>query len=210
MSWIVSGWFSMDHGRLFSVPVATKEQKLAVQGLALNEASVQVDVEALTHYQGAHELTLHSFGSEARVVAKTQTGVMRTSLLKPEYVMHVVDAAFPGVAILDYGIVRDGDTYTDLREGRLAPGTVRVKLSDANETWLHVDPYSGEIVSVIDSSRRAYRWLFNGMHSLDIPGLVDKRPLWDAVMLVLLSCGLITSLTAVVVGLKRLSRMVSR
>ena len=96
-----------------------------------------------------------------------------------------------------------GDTYTALREGTLPSGTIRVELSDKKETWVHIDGRSGEILSVIDSSRRLYRWLYNGLHSLDFPGLANRRPLWDIVMLVLLFTGFVTSSTGVVIGTKR-------
>jgi hypothetical protein len=52
--------------------------------------------------------------------------------------------------------------------------------------------------------------LFNGLHSLDVPGLVERRPLWDLVMLLLLSSGLLASVTGVVVGSKRLIRTLTR
>ena len=89
-------------------------------------------------------------------------------------------------------------------------GTIRVELSDPGESWFHVDPRSGQVISVVDRSRRVYRWLYNGLHSLDIPGLVNRRPLWDAVMLALLLAGFVASVTGVVIGLKRLRRSFSR
>ena len=100
-------------------------------------------------------------------------------------------------------IVPSDDTYTKLREGSLPSGTVRVEMSDSSQTWVHIDGRSGEILSVLDRSRRVYRWLYNGMHSLDIPGLVDTRPLWDVLMLVLLLSGFAASSTGVVIGIKR-------
>jgi len=46
--------------------------------------------------------------------------------------------------------------------------------------------------------------VFNGLHSLDFPGLVNRRPLWDVVMVLLLTLGFAFSVTAVVIALKRL------
>ena len=124
-------------------------------------------------------------------------------MLEPNRVSAVVSSAFPKANIEKWSIVPPGDTYTALREGTLPQGTIRVELSDKGETWLHIDSRSGEILSVIDRSRRLYRWLYNGLHSLDIPGLANRRPLWDIVMLVLLLAGFITSSTGVVIGMKR-------
>jgi uncharacterized iron-regulated membrane protein len=81
---------------------------------------------------------------------------------------------------------------------------MRITLDDPSATWVHLDGMTGEIVSVMDRSRRAYRWWFNGLHSLDFPGLVQRRPVWDVVMLILLAAGFAFSLTGVVIGVRRL------
>jgi hypothetical protein len=62
----------------------------------------------------------------------------------------------------------------------------------------------------MDRSRRLYRWLFNGLHSLDVPGLVEERPLWDFIMLLLLMIGFTGSLTGVVVASRRLIKNVQQ
>ena len=158
-----------------------------MQGLPLNDAIARVSVEMLAHYQNAREITFHAFGGSEVVVAKNERGVFETAAHDPESVARVVALAFPDTTVLRHGVVPVGDTYTYLREGQLPSGTVRVELADSGRSWLHIDVHSGEILSVMDRSRRAYRWLFNGLHSLDVPGLVDKKPLWHAVMLLLLS-----------------------
>ena len=210
VSWIVSGWLSMDHGRLFSVPTPTAEQLSALRGVSLREATGSVSTVRLSSYRSARELTIHAFGGRAVIVARNEHGALGAPALVPESVASVVESAFPHVPVASYGTVPAGDTYTSLREGGLPTGAIRVVLDDPGETWLHIDNRSGEILSVIDRSRRVYRWAFNGLHSLDIPGLVDRRPLWDAVMLTLLIAGLAVSGTGVVIGFRRAIRMMSR
>ena len=114
-----------------------------------------------------------------------------------------MDDAFPDISIDSWGVVQSNDTYTDLLEGSLPSGTIRIELSDPAKTWLHIDNRSGEILMVMDSSRRVYRWLYNGLHSLDFPGLSNSRPLWDVLMIVLLSAGFMASMTGVVLGVRR-------
>lgn len=210
VSWIVSGWLSMDHGRLFSESTPTAAQVLAVRGGTLADVAAKVSIEQLARHEAARELSLHAFGGRPIVVARNLQGVIDTAELEPTQAAEVVGAAMHGGKIEGHSIVPDRDTYTHLREGRLPPGTIRVELADANESWVHVDRHAGEILSVLDSSRRLYRWLFNGLHSLDFPGLADRRPLWDATMLALLAAGFVASSTGVVIGLKRLLKTVSR
>ena len=88
--------------------------------------------------------------------------------------------------------------------------TLRIVLDDSDETWVHVNLYGGRIISVMNKSRRMYRWLFNGIHSLDLPGLVTKRPLWDVLMILLMILGFIFSLTGIVLAYKRLTNVPMR
>ena len=117
-----------------------------------------------------------------------------------------VRAAWPNSEITELFAPQPDDSYGHLREGSLPPSAIRVVLDDADETWLHIDGSNGQILSVMDRSRRVYRWLFNGLHSLDFPGFVDRRPAWDMVMLSLLCLGFAFSVTAVMLGQKRLKR----
>ena len=115
--------------------------------------------------------------------------------------------ALPQVELDSWYVVPEKGIYIDLREGSLTAATIRVESSDLNRTWLLIDRYSGQIISVIDSSRHFHRWLHNDLHSVDFSGIADRRPLWDAVMLVLLMGGLVVSITGVVIGMRRLESL---
>jgi uncharacterized iron-regulated membrane protein len=81
---------------------------------------------------------------------------------------------------------------------------VRVEFNDAAKSWFHLDPATGQIIDRSTDGSRAYRWLFNGLHSLDWPWLAKRRPLWDIVVCLLLTTGLFLSLTGVWLSWKRL------
>jgi hypothetical protein len=118
--------------------------------------------------------------------------------------INALKAAWPGVNIQSTQRPEKFDIYGQLRESSLPPNTLRIILSDPMQTWIHIDMDSGQIVSVMNRSRRLYRWLFNGLHSLDFPGLANHRPLWDVLILSMLAGGFFFSITGVVVGWKRL------
>ena len=204
VSWIVSGWLSMDHGRLFSSPSPTNEVAAAVRGGSYGAVSGKASIADLSTYPPAMEFSFHAFDGVPIIVGKTVKGPFTLSALDPDLVAKVVDKAFSGGSVQRWGFVSPNDIYTQLREGQLPEKTIRVELSDPHKTWVHIDGRSGEILSIMDQSRRIYRWLFNGLHSLDVPGLADKRPLWDILMLALLLAGSAASLTSVVLGLKRI------
>ena len=105
----------------------------------------------------------------------------------------------------------DYDQYYYSHHQRWRPLPVlRVRFDDANATWFHVDLITGELISQLTETGRAKRWLYNGLHSLDFRFLIDNRPVWDAVVIVLCSAGFLFSSTAVIVSWRRLLRIRKR
>ncbi|MSO51799.1 MAG: hypothetical protein EXQ51_05180 [Acidobacteria bacterium] len=82
----------------------------------------------------------------------------------------------------------------------------RVKFDDPEATWLYADPRSGSLVAKEERLSRVERWLYQGLHSLDFPFLYYSRPAWDAVVIALSAGGFVISLTAVVLGWRRVRR----
>lgn len=80
----------------------------------------------------------------------------------------------------------------------------RVELADPQQTWLHVDAATGRLLGRLDTSRRAERWLYNGLHSWDLNWLLAHRPVWDIAMLAALLLGSWFSVTSVVLAWRRL------
>ena len=81
---------------------------------------------------------------------------------------------------------------------------LRLRFNDPQATWLHIDPTTGDILELLDMSRRWYRILFNALHSLDFPLLLAYRPVWDLVVITLCGLGLTLSVTAVAIAWRRL------
>ena len=80
----------------------------------------------------------------------------------------------------------------------------RVRYDDPNQTWLHIDPTTGQVLNELDSYQRAERWLFALLHSWDWLPLLQNRPLWDIFMLVLAAGGLALSATGIWIAGHRL------
>ena len=71
---------------------------------------------------------------------------------------------------------------------------------------VYVDGDDGRLLTVMDSSRAAYAWIYYGLHSFNFPDLARHPWLRYGVVLVLLLGGFLFSLTGVVLGWKRLRR----
>ena len=217
--WIFSGWLSMDHGRLFSIPDPTAQQVADVRGITLTEALSQAQALDFARFNGIREFEFTAFNEQAFVVARS----LGASELIPIGSSHIADQAYlisaaelaasrawPDNNVRDSYLVPADDIYGHLREGSLGERTLRLILDDPDETWVHVNLNDGRLISVMDDSRRMYRWLFNGIHSLDFPGLVNLRPLWDVIMIVLMTIGFIFSFTGIAIAYKRVARALNK
>jgi hypothetical protein len=76
------------------------------------------------------------------------------------------------------------------------------------DTWYEIDGATGALLTQMDSSRRAYRWLFGRLHTLDFPMLQSRPMLRSTIIVALCLCGLAFSLTGVVLAWRRLGKSV--
>ena len=81
---------------------------------------------------------------------------------------------------------------------------------DPGHTWVYLDAATGQVALSIDSTQRVGRWLFNFLHSWDVPALLSPGQGWAriAVLIALSTGGLLLSATAVAIAARRLRRMV--
>jgi hypothetical protein len=207
LTWIFSGWLSMDHGRLFSrgKPAATESVNFA--GAAAWEKLSAREI-SLAPVQ-AREIEWFAF--DGRVYRRERLG-LTSQLLSPagevsvagrEFLRsdeataaarHLAADCLPAVA------VNANDDYPVVSVMPIAP----VYRSICGDVWFHVDGANGAMLEKLDASRRAYRWAYAALHTLDFPALT-ARPLLRTVLIVTLcGFGLAFSLTAVVIAWRRL------
>jgi hypothetical protein len=62
----------------------------------------------------------------------------------------------------------------------------RIDLPDAPRHALYFDAETGVLQAQVDENARAYRWI-EGFHRVDLLPVLRKRPLWDLLVLVLLT-----------------------
>ena len=213
-TWIFSGWLSMDHGRLFSKPDPRINQIKNFRSISIAEATANVSIEAIKSLGKFSEGEIFAMGGKTYFMTRNATEQKLYEPLNSNFpsaikfkeieVVNAVKEAWPSSEIQSTERLEEADTYGKLRERSLPSNTLRVILADSLQTWVHVDMESGKIVSIMDKSRRQYRWLFNGLHSLDFPGLANHRPAWDVVIFLLLGIGFLFCVTGIVVGMKRL------
>ncbi len=80
----------------------------------------------------------------------------------------------------------------------------RTILADEQRTHLYVSPTTGSF-RIVDRDGRCARWWQDGLHALDFPGL-QRRPLWDAMVLLLLAGVTVSCITGSWMAIQRIRR----
>jgi len=212
--WIVSGWLSMDHGRLFSRGEPTSAMASRVQGLSLASIAAAAPREALQSAGSASEIEFAAIAGHPFIVARTNaaaasrviwldgSGQSPSSQIPAELLLAGVRAAWPGEVVTDRGAVTPSDLYGLAESMPAGTRVFRTEGTAAVDSYL--DPVSGRLLVVMDASRRAYAWSYYALHTLKFPGLANHPTRRRIVILALLTFGFLFSLTGAVVGISRL------
>lgn len=214
LTWIFSGWVSMDHGLLFSRGMMSQSQATAYAGLAPPQAAGAVSLEQVDAALPATEMEIVALAGASYLLARDRDGTRVTtpsggpaeSALPTAAILAATQAAFPGIDVSRPISIPQDDVYARVRSSDGVGGHgLRMVLQDQAASWVYVNPESGRVIEVMDRSRRLYRWLFFGLHTLDFPFLASDW-VWTPVILGLLGLGFAFSVTSIVIGWRRLHR----
>jgi uncharacterized iron-regulated membrane protein len=208
LTWIVSGWLSLDSGLLFSTGALTEPEARALAP-APDWRALPTDPPIRT--SGAKEVEWFFFGAtpyrrdridldaQLLLVARSDSATPPPrsflALAEIEAVGRRLSATCGAAAI---------DVATDAYASASAvPGAPVFRIACGN-LWFHVDAASGAIIDRLDPSRRARRWLFGAAHTFDFPWLAARPDLRGALVVVACGCGLAFSLTGCVIAWRRM------
>ncbi|WLA82091.1 PepSY domain-containing protein [Bradyrhizobium elkanii] len=211
LTWMFSGWLSLNPGGAFSARGITREITIGYSGhdtpdivAGFQSSPSMPAVEARFVWIGGHGLMLLDDGNGGRSIADPVTGAQMT--LSRDEVIAAARHAMPGATMTSARQLDEPDAYWyTLHQARELP-ILRIGFDDPARTWLHISPVTGEILDRSDDSRRSYRWLFNALHSLDFPLLLRISPARDVVVWLLSAAGTIISISGIVIGWRRLRR----
>ncbi len=212
MTWIFSGWLSMDHGRIFSTGSPSAEQESRFRGISLGTIVERVSLASIRAAGPASQILIgaiagHPFlvsqGAGPTKVSWIESEVIGFSTAIPQSLLIAgVQAAWPGYPVAAAQPVREDNLYS-LAES-MTPETMMIQVGGRNPVSVYVDPIAGRILTVMDPSRRAYAWIFYALHTFKFPALSTRPVLRDIAVLVPLGAGFLFCVTAVVVAVSRL------
>jgi hypothetical protein len=191
LTWIASGWLSMDHGRIFSDGRAGADEIEKIHGPALTPAELGDAAPATAKLREVEWSRLGGKPDRREIGAEA-----------PPF---VAPAVFAEIAARLGGdcssaMIASGDAYAARSRLKSAPVWRLV----CGGVWWHIDGADGRIIEKLDPSRRAYRWAFRALHTLDFPFLPDNPPLRSTLVMLLCAGGFVFSMTGVIIGWRRL------
>jgi hypothetical protein len=220
LTWMVSGFLSMNPGRVFT-PGAPDTEALARYRGTVPAATLAALPPSPPVAHAARELELTAVAGRPVWIARgpgRPPAVLDAAAVAPRWqeaveeahLRNAARALLPDAPVASIERLEHPDAYYYGRHEPRPLPVLRVRFGDPVATWFHLDASTGELLGSMDGSRRAYRWLFNALHSLDVAPLFDRRPLWDAVVILLSGLGFAASATGAVIGWRRLRRAVRR
>lgn len=157
------------------------------------------------------ELELVSFGGEPAYIAKESPlrsvviplrGVA-TPAFSTERMVQLIRPA-------EARLVTEYEAYYLTRHHDRPLPVLFVRLNDAAGSMYYIDPRTARVVQSYTTGTRWSRWLYHGLHSMDLPWLYRNRPAWDITVLILMLGGTALCVTSVVIAWRRLRQKFRR
>lgn len=201
LAWLLSGLLSMNPGDVFSSRQVPPDMLAAWRGGPLVPGDAVPggarEIEWLADREGSLMVVRGASGAP-QLLRNCQPVVIDDAFLR-EHAAALGLGDPVAVQRLDAP-----DLYLNARASPAVLPVWRLRFADTQDRWLHVDGYTGQPLAVLDHSARAARWLYHGLHSWDFEPLLQRRPLWDVLMLAALTLGTALSVTSVVIAWRRL------
>jgi uncharacterized iron-regulated membrane protein len=215
LTWIFSGWLSLDPGRYFASRGPTRDMAVRYAGhdapqivSAFRSKPMPGAVEARFVWVGGHPLMVLIDRDGHEIATDPETGVAAT--LADDEIFAAASHLLPDTPMTTRLRLRRFDAYWYPHHDERPLPVLRVGFNDADQSWFYIDPRNGDLLAEVDHSGRTYRWLFNALHSLDFSLLLRYRPAWDIVMWLLSLIGMIVSISGILIGWRRLRPSTSK
>jgi hypothetical protein len=211
--WIFSGWLSMDHGRLFSMGRPTAQDTSRLQGIPLNEAVRNVPSAFLSQFVLASEIRFGAVAGRPFISARggpeaaprilwLDSGSSVTTAIPPSVLLTGLQSAWPQESIIEsHSASPDFYATAESLDNTAVPFQV-----GGSRLRVYVDSATGQLLVVMDASRRAYAWVYYALHTFNFPMLLAHSTLRASIEVVLLVIGLAFTCTGIVLGVQRLRK----
>jgi uncharacterized iron-regulated membrane protein len=214
--WIFSGWLSMDHGRLFSKGAVAADRAVRFQGMPLDSVARSVPAGFMERMGSPAEIRFGAVAgrpfaagrggrlTSTRVSWLDSPDTAPTPAIPRSVLIAGLKVAWPGAALIQEAPTATPDFYAVAES--LGQTAVPFSVGELQPLRVYVDAATGQLLVVMDPSRRAYAWVFYALHSFNFPALLAHPTTRDILVVVLMLVGLTFSGTGAVIGIQRLRR----
>ena len=204
LTWIFSGWLSMDHGRLFSRGQLTPAEAGVID--ASPDWTTAPSAERKRISPSAREVEW--FAVDGSLYRRERIGLEKQVVVGPDSEeAPIVSARVIGSMVTKLAtacnapsILADSDDYP---AQSVVPGGP-VYRSRCGGLWFDIDSADGRVLQRLDASRRAYRWFYGALHTLDFPVLQAHPRLRDVLVGGRRARGRVCPITGIASGWRRL------
>ncbi len=213
-TWIASGWLSVNPFSWFARTQVTPAQFTAYAGWS-QELTYGVTREALTAIGTGKpaDISFASVGSRPIIVTRGAGGIALAEpatgaplRLEDDTLITAAKSFLPSATMVAAERLTEESLYWYSHHNKRPLPIIQVTFDDPSATWLFLDPATGAIAGLSDTSSRTYRWLFNFFHDYDLPVLLRNQPARDVLVWLLSIAGLIVSVSGVVVAWRTIAR----
>jgi hypothetical protein len=117
-----------------------------------------------------------------------------------DQIVAALEKAARPLALAQVRVVKEYESYYLDRNNQLPLPAIFVQLNDSARSMYYIDPKTARILQSYNSNSRWNRWLYHGLHSLNLPWLYKYRPAWDIAVILLLVGGASLSVTALLLA----------
>jgi hypothetical protein len=223
-TWAFSGMLSMDPFPLEGEDEVAPAIASALRGgsLSVAEFASKAPSEALFEVSSAlrvKQIELSMFAGEPVFIARESPQNSRIVPVSGDSVaqfggrriLDLVAKAVEPAHIVEARPVTDYEAYYLDRQHQHPLPALFIQLDDPPRSMYYIDPKTARIVTGYSGSgSRWNRWLYHGLHSIDLPWLYKHRPAWDIFVLALLLGGGALSVTSAALAAQFLRRRAVR
>ncbi len=210
LTWMFSGWLSVNPGHYFADRNMSREMQQRYRGHAAATIAAKLPiappdtVEARFVWLDGTPLMITNSRDGVRTPRDIPTGA--ATALPQDRLWIAAAKLLPDAQMTAQTELKDYDSYWYAHHRNRELPVLRAAFDDAAQTWIHISPITGDLLGLVDDSRRSYRWMFHALHSFDFQLLLKYRPAWDIVVILLSILGAIVSVSGVVIGWRYLKR----
>ncbi|HBG41647.1 MAG TPA: hypothetical protein DDW85_09565 [Porphyromonadaceae bacterium] len=157
------------------------------------------------HFQEVPIYNIVVGNKEIRIDASSSD--VKELYLQPSVVEKAVQSIHKTSELMSTTLINEYDEYYLSKERSLPLPIYKIKVENADNSIYYINPKTGDF-KYFNQSRKAKKWIFSGLHYLNIKWLVERPVLWTIAIWLLCLGGACVSFSGIWLGIKYMRRKI--